>query len=86
MFQGRKKNKKKNRQTRSTQSFDSLDIDFEDKTSNSAPHDIFYEDTESGDRFLVMRKGDPLPVESTRTERSFKQVQNFVGEHYFKQL
>ena len=57
------------RSTRSTESFDSLDINFEEETYNSAPHDIFYDDPESGGRLLVLRKGDPLPVDSTKYKK-----------------
>ena len=58
------------RSTRSTESFDSLEFDFdEEETYNNAPHDIYYVDSESGDRLLVLRKGDPLPVDSTKYKK-----------------
>ena len=58
------------RSTRSTESFDSLEFDFdEEETYNNAPHDIYYVDPESGDRLLVLRKGDPLPVDSTKYKK-----------------
>ena len=52
------------RSTNSTQSLDSFDLS--STVYSFAPHDLFYDDPESGVCLLVLRQGDPLPVRETK--------------------
>ena len=50
--------------TNSTQSLDSNELS--STVYSFAPHDLHYEDPESGVRLLVLRQGEPLPVLETK--------------------
>ena len=46
--------------TQSTESYDSVEL--EHQIYSTAPHDIFYEDPETGDSIIVLREGESVPV------------------------
>ena len=46
--------------TLSTESYDSVEL--EHKVYNTAPHDMYYEDPETGDSIIVLREGQSVPV------------------------
>ena len=46
--------------TLSTESYDSVEL--EHKVYSTAPHDIYYEDPETGDSIIVLREGESVPV------------------------
>ena len=48
--------------SQSTESFDSVELEEEDKIYSIAPHDIIYEDPGTGDSLLVLKKGESVPV------------------------
>ena len=55
------------RSTLSTESFESGDMDSE--SYSCAPHDLFYDDPESGDRLKVLSQGEPVPVLETKYKK-----------------
>ena len=48
--------------SQSTESFDSVELEEEDKIYSIAPHDIIYEDPGTGDSLLVLKKVESVPV------------------------
>ena len=51
----------------STESFDSIDL--EEDSYSVAPEDIYYDDLQSGNRLLVLRKGEAVPVLQTKYKK-----------------
>ena len=52
---------------KSTESFDSLDC--EKEVYSFSPHDIYFDDPESGEKIMILPKGEPLPVAETKYKR-----------------
>ena len=63
------------RSSASTQSLDSSEMNVSNSFS-FAPRDIFYRDQESGDQLLVVRQGEPLPIQQTKYK--FKKTWNYA--------